>query len=422
MMRITDMMSNRSLVHNLNRQQYEMDRTQNQLSTGQKIQKPSDDPAIATNQMFYRTRLNELDQFENNIGEGLDRLNHVDGQLQRATDIMQRIRELSVQAANGIYQGDKGFELREVIAAEVDQHLRGLIEIANGRDATGRFLFGGHVVENQPFEIIYSNVPGLKGKEAENQIVSVVYKGDTGRRLREVDRDQYIDVSFPGNEVFWGTNMTVTGGVDTSNYTASTDQRFRIDGVNIDVSAGDTIDDIIDKINNAGISVNASKIGMDFLSLNSTSPHQVWLEDMDGGTVLQDLGLVSPDKSNPPNNFSELARVSGMSIFDSIIKLRNDLYDRDQLEIGGQDLGNIDLAMENMMRHLAETGARQNRLHEHEIRTTFDKTYMNELLAKSEGIDLPETIMNLKWLESVHQYALNVGSKIIRPTLMDFLR
>jgi flagellar hook-associated protein 3 FlgL len=52
----------------------------------------------------------------------------------------------------------------------------------------------------------------------------------------------------------------------------------------------------------------------------------------------------------------------------------------------------------------------------------FDRTFMTELLAKNESVDLPEAIMNLKWLESVHNYALNIGSRIIRPTLMDFLR
>lgn len=47
---------------------------------------------------------------------------------------------------------------------------------------------------------------------------------------------------------------------------------------------------------------------------------------------------------------------------------------------------------------------------------------MTELLASNEGIDVAETVMNLKWIESVHSYALNVGARIIKPTLMDFLR
>ncbi|HNB98519.1 MAG TPA: flagellin, partial [Leptospiraceae bacterium] len=82
----------------------------------------------------------------------------------------------------------------------------------------------------------------------------------------------------------------------------------------------------------------------------------------------------------------------------------------------------IDMALENILRHRSIVGAKMNRLEEHEKRIDFDKTFMAELLAKNEGIDFPETIMNLKWLETIHQSALSVGSKVIKPTLMDFLR
>lgn len=422
MIRITDIMKNNNLTRNVGRHQYEMSKIEQQLATGQKISKPSDDPGAATNQMFYRTRVEELDQFGKNIDEGTGRLNLMDGQLDRVSSIFQRVRVLAVQASNGIYQGDDGFELKNAIAKEIDQHLRALIDIGNGRDAVGKPLFGGHVIERPPFEPIVSNVRGLKGLELENQIIAVEYRGDIGKQLREVERDQYIDVNLPGNKVMWGTNMTVTGSVDNAGYAATTDQVFKIDGTEIRVAAGDSIDDIIDKVNSANLEVKASKIGQDYISLHTTSPHQIWLEDMEGGTVLRDIGLVNPQKSEPPNNYSETARVSGQSIFDVLIKFRNDLLAGDQLEISGRDLGNLDESLNNVLRYRAEIGARQNRLEEHTKRVAWDKTFMQELLANSEGIDIPETIVNLKWLESVHQYALGVGARMIRPTLMDFLR
>jgi len=253
-------------------------------------------------------------------------------------------------------------------------------------------------------------------------IVGVEYRGNIGQQLREVERSQYIDVNLPGNKVFWGTNMTVTGSVDNSGYRATTDQVFKIDGQTIRVAAGDTIDDIIDKINNASLEVKASKIGQDFASLHTTNPHQVWLEDIEGGTVLRDIGLINPDKANPPNNFAETARVSGLSVFDVLIKLRNDMIAGDQLEISGRDLGNLDEGLNNILRYRAEVGARQNRMDEHEKRVVWDQTYMTELLSKSEGVDMPEAIVNLKYLEAVHQYALNIGARLMKPTLMDFMR
>ena len=422
MIRITDIMKNGNLVRNLNRQQFELDRVEAQLSTGQKIRNPSDDPSAATNQMFYRTRLNELGQFENNVGTARDRLNMIDGQLGRVTEIVQRIRELSVQASNGVYQGDKGFELRYAIGKEVDQHLRALIEIGNAKDSIGRSLFGGTVTDKEPFAVVTSNIPGLKGLELENQIVAVQYQGDNGRQISEIERDQYIDTSIPGNRAMWGTNTTLTASTDASGYVARTDQTIKVDGVEIRVSAGDRASEIIDKINNAGIEVKAASIGQDFVSLHTTAPHQIWLEDVESGTVLRDLGLINPDRPEPPNNYSETARYSGNSLFDVVLKLRNDLYSADQLEISGRDLGNLDEALDNVLRYRAETGARSNRMDQHEKRIAWDKTYTTELLNKSEGVDIPETIMNLKWLETVHNYALNAGSKIIRPTLMDFLR
>ncbi len=422
MIRTTDIMRNSGVLKNIQRHQYEMDKTQNQLSTGQKISKPSDNPGAATNLMYFRTRVSELDQFGNNINYAKDRLNHIDGNLASATEIMQRIRELTVQAANGIYQGDNGFELKKVIAEEIDQHLRQLIELANGKDASGRPLFGGFVTENNPFEVIQSSLPGLKGLDLPAQITSVQYQGDTGQRLTETDRGQYIDVNVPGNKAFWGTNMTVTGAVDTSGYRATTDQSFKINGTEIRVTAGDTVNDVIDKINSSGLELRASRIGQDYLSLHTTSPHQIWLEDSEGGTVLRDLGLVNGMDSRPPNNYAETASVSGMSLFDVVIKLRNDLYSADQLEIGGRDLGLIDETMENLLRHRSDAGARISRLEEAEKKTAWDQAYTTELLSKTEGVDFAETIMNLKWQETVHQYALNTGSRVIRQTLLDFLR
>ncbi len=422
MIRITDMMKNNQLVRNLGRHQLELDRVQNQLATGERIQAPSDDPGAATNQMYFRTRVDELDQFASNIDESRNRLNLMDGQLDRVGEIFQRVRVLAVQASNGIYQGDNAFELKNAIAKEVDQHLRALIEIANGRDSTGRPLFGGHVSERPPFEPIESNIRGLRGVELANQIIQVEYRGDIGRQLRELDRGQYLDVNLPGNKVFWGTNVTLTGSVDNSGYSATTDQVFKIDGAEIRVAAGDTIDDIIDKINNANIEVRASKIGQDYLSLHTTTPHQIWLEDVEGGTVLRDLGLINANKAEPPNNYSDTARVSGLSIFDVLIKFRNDLLAGDQLEISGRDLGNLDESLNNVLRYRAEVGARQNRVDQHEKRVSWDQTFMQELLVKNQGIDFPETIISLKWLETINQYAMNVGARIIKPQLMDFLR
>jgi len=421
-MRITNQISNNTLVNTLARHQSQLDETQNQLGTGLKISRPSDDPSATTNNMYFRSRVNELDQFMKNATEGKARLQQVDGQLERVTEILQRVRVLTVQASNGIYQGDKGFELEVAIGKEINELLKATIDIANTRDVTGRYLFGGHTIDRPPFEAMEAKMKGLKGIEIQDQIVGVEYRGDIGDQVREIERNEYMGVNVAGNRAFWGTNMSITANRDSSEYAATSDQKFKIDGVEISISAGDRLDDIIDKINSSPLDVKASKLGSDNITLSSTSPHQIWLEDSDAGTVLRDLGLVEVNYSEPPTNYSKEATVSGNSIFDVMIQLRNDLTAKDQERISGRDLGDIDMALENILRHRSIVGAKMNRLEEHEKRIDFDKSFMAELLAKNEAIDFPETIMNLKWLETIHQSALSVGSKVIKPTLMDFLR
>ena len=418
--RITDLIKSNRILQNLQRQQIELDTVQNKLSTGQRIQSPSDDPSGATNQMYFRTRLEELKQFQENTEEAKSRLNLLDIQLSNVTDILQRVRKLTVQASNGIYQGDNFFELRQVIATEVDQHLRALLGVGNQKDSTGRPLFSGYIVENSPFQIIESDLK--VGDEIQKHIVDVKYKGDIGKHLREIDREQYMDVNLVGNQALWATNMTLTASVDSSNYVALSNQKFRIDGKEIQVLAGDRIDDIIEKINTAGIPISASKVGQDSISLHTTQAHEIWLEDVGTSSVLKDIGLLSLDENAQANDYAENAQVSGLSIFGALIKLKNDLIAGDQLEIGGQDLGNIDQALNNVLHHRAEMGARVNRLEAQEKKIAWNQSYTTELLSQNEGVDIPEAIMNLKWLETVNNYALNVGARIIRPQLLDFLR
>ena len=420
MNRITNQMINNTMNYNLQRHQTEMDRIQNSLATGKNVNMPRDNPIATTSQMMYRSRITEIDQFISNISEGRSKLEQVDSSLQSALRIFQRLRVLTVQGANGIYTS---FELKEAIATEINQHLEELVAIANTKNAVGRPIFGGHETGTEnlpdPFVPIYQTLTAGNQGDA---MIGVEYRGNIGSITREVEKGEYVDVNVPGNEAFWATNQILTANRDVSDYIAPNNQVIRIDGTEINISAGDNLDLIIDKINHAGLSVRASKGGRNNMILESTTPHQIWLEDMRGGTVLQDLGLVNGNFPEPPNNINPTVTVGGMSIFEMVIQLRDDLVRGDQELVGGRDLGLIDLALENVTRHLAKVGARENRIDELEKRAEYSKTYVTELLAKTEGIDVAETVMNFKWLESVHQYALAVGARSIRPTLMDFLR
>lgn len=420
MERITNQMINNTMTYNLSRQTREMDKIQNSLATGKQIDVPRDNPISATNQMIYQSRLSEVDQYTKNIDEAKSFLDTADGSLQSVTNLFQRIRVLAVQGANGIYSG---FERKEAAATEINQLLEELVTVANTKDATGKSIFGGFKTGSQespnPFVPIYQTLTAGNQGQA---MTGVEYRGDIGGLAREVSRGETLNVNVPGNKVFWATNQVLTSNRDSSTYASQTDQKIKIDGVEINVAAGDTIDLIIDKINNSGVSVKASKGGRNNMILETTSPHQIWLEDVGSGRALKDIGLVNGEFPNPPNNIDPTVTVDGMSIFEMVIQLRDDLVRGDQELIGGRDIGLLDSGLENILKHVAEVGAKQNRVDQLAKRSEVEKGNVSEMLAKTEGIDYAETIMNFKWLESVHEYALAVGAKNISRTLMDFLR
>ncbi len=420
MYRITNSMINNTMTYNLQRHQTDMDTMQNQLGTGKSVQSPRDNPIAATNQMMYRTRLTEIDQYISNISETQSRLNEVDTALQSTLRIFHRIRELTVQGANGIYSN---FETKEAMATEINQLLEEVVSLANTKGATGKSIFGGFKTgtEDQPnpFVPIYMTLAAGRQGDA---MIGVEYRGNIGGQTREVGKGDFMDVNIAGNKIFWGTDQMLTSSLDATNYSSASNQIIKIDGKEISISAGDNIDIIVDKINNAGLSLTAAKGGVNNLILSTTTPHQIWVEDKGSGTVLQDLGIINKSYPQPPNNIDSTVTIGGMSIFEMIIQVRDDLVRGDQELVGGRDLGLIDMALDNILKHLASTGAKQNRAEELAKKSEYEKSNVTEILAKNEGIDYPETIMNFKWLESVHEYALSVGAKTIKSTLMDFLR
>lgn len=145
-MRVTNNMQSMQLLKNLNNINTSMTKGQNQLASGQKINKPSDDPIGVGYQMRYDTDLARSDQFMQNAQTGNDILKTMDSSLSQANDVLKRARTLALQAANGTYDGEQ----RKAIAAEIKQLKEQLVEIGNSQ-YNGRYLFNGQKTDVPPY-------------------------------------------------------------------------------------------------------------------------------------------------------------------------------------------------------------------------------------------------------------------------------
>nr|WP_318539349.1 flagellar hook-associated protein FlgL [Terribacillus saccharophilus] len=147
-MRITQSMMSNSMLRNLSNSYSDLNKYSEQLSSGKKITKPSDDPVVATKGMGYRTEVRDVAQYKRNLSEAQSWIDNSDSALSNATSALQRIRELSVQASNGTY--DKG--QRANIAEEVDQLKEQLATIANTQ-VNEKYIFNGSATNTAPVTI-----------------------------------------------------------------------------------------------------------------------------------------------------------------------------------------------------------------------------------------------------------------------------
>jgi len=146
-MRITNFMLVNDLRRNLNNNLERMDEYQRQLSTGRKINKPSDDPAGIVKSLRLRTSLVEGEQYLSNIKEAANFMQTTDAALNDINEVMQKIRELTNKAATGTNDPDSN----RAIAKEVAELNNQLMMIANSTYGS-KYIFSGTNVTEAPYQ------------------------------------------------------------------------------------------------------------------------------------------------------------------------------------------------------------------------------------------------------------------------------
>ncbi|MCA8963743.1 MAG: flagellar hook-associated protein FlgL [Planctomycetes bacterium] len=165
---------------------YRYSQLQQQISTGRRINRPSDDPAGSLRILPIRNDLRNLDQLTNNVALARETLNTGAGSLEDASAAMQRVRELTTQASNGTLSTSD----RRSIGAEMEQLLNQMVGIGNSRRGD-RYLFGGTENGTPPFELV-----------TVNGHTRAVYHGNRESLEVEVAPGVTTALNVPGDRIF----------------------------------------------------------------------------------------------------------------------------------------------------------------------------------------------------------------------------
>jgi flagellar hook-associated protein 3 FlgL len=307
-MRVTQSMMNTQLLRNISNNLGRMNTLQNQLATGQRINAPSDDPVGLTYSMRYRSEISANDQYIKNVDSASSVLDYSDMAMGQAGDVLQRIRDLAVQGANGSMP-QAGYDS---INLEVKELYKQMVDIGNSK-FNGKYVFNGESTETPPYPKQGLDDPGSpKAYEVST---------DTGQIKYELAPGVTLASNIIGNDVFGGAI-----GDDSS----------------------DNVFHVIRQISEALAAGNSNKV--------------------------------------------------------------SDL------------IGKVDTRLNTLLEKRAEVGARTNRLTLVQDRLSSISVNLTSIQSKTEDADMSVVITNLKTEENVYQASLSAGTKIISPSLVDFLR
>jgi flagellar hook-associated protein 3 FlgL len=284
-----------------------LDETQNKLSSGRRIRFPSDDPIGTSHSLRLRSDLSQLQQYKENVDDGLSFLKTTESALRNIGDILIRIRELAVYGTNDILTPED----RQKIKSEVVELRNQIVQEAN-TSYSGRYIFAGYQIDKPPYEVQVTALGDV-----------INYKGDEGKMEYEYGPLNTLQINFTGSEAF--------------NF-----------------------------------------------------------------------------PPNPPG--------APHKLFEVLRNLEDDLDSGNTANITNVRLGELDQCTANILKVRAELGARVNRMEAAKTRIEDDIVNFTEILSKTEDVDMAEIIMNLKMQENVYTASLAAGSRIIQPSLLDFLR
>ena len=382
-------------------QQESLTRTQLQIASGKRIQTPSDDPSGAVKVIDIEEQVAVTDQYLRNDGFARTELFLEEGAMAGAVNVLQRVRELMIQANNDT----QSEATRGSIGTEVRARLDELLALANTRNASGDYLFSGFSTDTQPF----SNSGGV-----------VTYNGDQGQRRIQVGPSSLIPVNDAGTDVFEriktgngkfsvdtpasnsGTGVVKSlsqgGGFTTDVYTLSYSQAspsapitYQVNGATSGlVATGAYVADETIAFNGITMVVEGVPANGDSFTVNP-SAHQ---------DVFATLSTIISALESPSTAAADNAR------------LHNAM---------NEGLNNIDRALDNFLRVRSNIGSRLNNLDSQSDVNEDFLLRMKEARSEVQDLDFAEAISRLSAQSTSLEAAQKVFIEVQSLSLFDFL-
>lgn len=305
--RITNASLNENVLQSLYNNRNKLNELQQQISTGKVIDSPSDNAGATLDIMKSNTSLDKIDTYVKNIEGANSEAEITETALNQLVDIIQRAKELNIQASNATY----GTEELQNIAAEIDQLTDNVQDISNTKFGD-KYIFGGVNTLVPPYsnpaadEYLYSGTPETGDYQrqveiAENIVEDINIAGETIFGYRYTDTALLPPAIVEDGLFSHLANLSIELKTDPPNY-----ENIR---ANIDNLAGD-LDNVINQRAKIGGLVNRMEMTKNSHMDNEIifSKYKSNAEDIDLAKAISDM------------KFQETALNASLQISSKLIK------------------------------------------------------------------------------------------------------
>jgi len=434
-MRVTESTRRAQVLGNIQKNSEKMQNLQMQMSTGKRLNKASDDPVAVTVAQDIITKVSSGKQRLENLAGNIAWLERSEVELGQMAEILSRAKQLVVSQTGSSSTPDS----RNVTAQELEAVERSLFDAANSREGK-LFLFGGTKTLNAPLV-----------RNGSLQAAKVEKQGIVRADIRElVDVDQF-KAQFEGySENLYRVKITQTGHWGKAHYKVSDDGgltwskedvlrpqvplfnpqgkpddrvvlRFSDEQGLLSNILPDSFD--FNKDEAAGFDFNEFGIvfpeGMEFAF--TPNPQVTYVGSTDKKEVLVADGITVPIQITAEDILLKAGGEGEIDTFSLFSSLQRALRENDGKALAAR-LSELELSEKQILKMQAEVGNTMRELQTAQGKIE-DKIFDKERrLSEIRDLDMAEATINLTTAEATAKVSMDAGSRLIQPSLSDFLR
>jgi len=361
-------------TRNIQTAQSDVSKSREQIASGKSLVRPSDDTSKLRSIEILKSQQHKVESYKNSMSHLTDRFQLEEGVLQSASDILIRLKELAIQAANDSMSASD----RDIIAVEVNGLRDELLSIANTRDVEGNFIFSGSKTGSQPFRM-------------DGETGDVSYEGDSRRLFTSVSDSRVLQVNTDGTQVFLPVSRTTTD-FNLSGIESSGDYNFRVG------------DSVLEFNVEAGLSGAQIKASIEEALQNSSIEGKVSVAVADGkasaqltltgqaGIALSGIEVTQGNAASTPLNVSvKQANVVGVDFFKMISDFSTALSSdtRSNIDRAISELGS---AQQKISGFLGEIGSKLNTLERQKDINADLGLRVDQMLSSEEDLDYAKAV------------------------------